>query len=87
MILNHFFEAGCHSFVVRPHLAEQLAEHDNTLVCYFEGSDSWNHAVAVCFTVVGNKLAVTVVVRPFLRDGVENKLDLRIETRLYSLFN
>jgi len=52
-----------------------------------KSADAWNHAVAVSFAIVWNKLAVTVVVGPLLGYRVKNELDIWVEGRMNCLFN
>jgi len=49
------------------------------LISNFECADAWDHAVAVSFAVVWDKLAITVVVGPLLGHRVEDELDLWVE--------
>ena len=51
----------------------------NWLQKNFECADAWDHAVAVSFAVVWDKLAITVVVGPLLGHRVEDELDLWVE--------
>ncbi len=71
---------------MRPHLAEEFAEHDDALVSDFEGAYPWNHAVAVGIAVVRNQLTVTVMICPCFRDSIKDELNFWVEG-LHCLLN
>lgn len=67
LVLDHFLNSCRDWWEVRPHLAEQFTEDQNATVCDFECTSARYDAVAVSISVVGDQLAVTVVVGPLFR--------------------